>query len=155
MQRTTAIVVSVAILAVALIGAAFLFTHKPNPEPAPVDRLQHAKDAEIACLEGGGTWNPYAPVWEPKCEHSEPTTAAPPVEAPSTSDSGGSSTQPSRSAKEFVGNMTIGEIGEFCGAVQQGGYAAGLSRVLQKGLGPSTTPSAEEVYDALLSHCVF
>jgi hypothetical protein len=93
-QRTTAIVAGAAILAVAVIAAAFLFTHKPEPEPTSADPFQHARDAEIACLEGGGSWvagknADGIRIMGGYCEHSEPTSATPAGEALSTSDGGG------------------------------------------------------------------
>ena len=52
MNRTTGIVVmvSVALLSVAILVAAYMFTHKPEPD--------QSNAARIACYEGGGTWVP-------------------------------------------------------------------------------------------------
>jgi hypothetical protein len=128
MQRNGIIaLVSVAILSVAGIVAAYMFTHKPQPEPEPFDPYEHSRAAEIACLEGGGTWNPNAPVWEPKCEHSEPTTAAPAVEAPSTSGGGGNGgkTIGEVYAEKWVNkNIGFAEQQTFCAGIAQLGYLA-------------------------------
>jgi hypothetical protein len=47
------VLVSVALVAMAGLVAAWLFTHKPEPEP--MTPVQHGKTPEVACLEGGGT----------------------------------------------------------------------------------------------------
>jgi hypothetical protein len=158
MQRNGVVVlVSVALLSAAGIVAAYFFTHKPEPEPGPVDLYEHSRAAEIACLEGGGSWNPNAPVWEPKCEHSEPTTAAPPVEAPSTSDGGGN-------GGKTIGDLAFGtpeqwvnkninatEQAKFCLILPQVGYDAAL-RAWQSGW-DAPYPPAKKVFNEILSRC--
>jgi hypothetical protein len=55
MQRNGVVVlVSVALVAVAGIVAAYLFTHKPQPEPpsAGEEFIQRVHEEKVACLEG-------------------------------------------------------------------------------------------------------
>jgi hypothetical protein len=88
MQRNGVVILaSVALAAVAIIVAAYFVTHKPEAEPKPVDLYKQAHAAEIACLEGGGSWvagknADGQPSLSGYCEHSEPT-AAPVVASPS------------------------------------------------------------------------
>ena len=62
MDKNVTILVATVILAVAILGAAFMFTQKSaspsggTPSSTPLTNPLQA--AEIACLEGGGTWAP-------------------------------------------------------------------------------------------------
>jgi hypothetical protein len=144
MQRTTAFVVGAAILAVALVGAAFLFTHKPKPEPKSVgeEYAQQRHEAEVACLEGGGSWVP-GEFGGTTCEHSEPT-AAPATSGGTTS--GGIQTV-EKTPKQIVDETySLAEQRQFCvAAISLGYYEA---RRMWKG------PQAKAVFDELASRCV-
>ena len=158
MQRNVVVLVSVALLSVAGIVAAYMFTHKPEPDPEPVDLYEHAHAAEIACLEGGGSWVPGGLGWTMICEHSEPTTAAPAVEPPSTSDGGGSGGKTIGdiaygTAEQVVNKMfNAAEQQEFCLAVYQLGYAPALSAFRRGWDAP--WPPAQQVFTEAFSRCV-
>jgi hypothetical protein len=167
MQRNGIVVlVSVALLSVAGIVAAYLFTHKPQPEPlsAGEKAIQQAHEERVACLEGGGSWDPNAPLrGEPSCQHSEPTTAAPAVEEPSTSDGGGSGGSGGRTigealngtwgtAEQVVNHFTAAERQAFCSLVYQLGYAPALRVFERKWNAPH--PPAQEVFDEAVSRCL-
>jgi hypothetical protein len=162
MQRNGVVVlVSVALLSVAGIVAAYFFTHKPEPEPEPVDLYEHSRAAEIACLEGGGSWVPGALGGTMTCEHSEPTTAAPPVEAPSTSDGGGSGGKTIQEVaygtpEQAVNRMfTPAEQAQFCSLAIQAGFDAALRAWMSAWDTPGTTRSyAKEVFMEATSRCV-
>lgn len=48
MDKNASIIIGAAILAVAIVAAAFMFTHKPADKPD--------NSAQVACLQGGGNW---------------------------------------------------------------------------------------------------
>ena len=85
-MRPTAIValVGVALVSTAMLIAAYFFTNKPELETGLVDLHEHARSAEIACLEADGTWvagttADGGQVTGVTCEHSQPTKPAPVV----------------------------------------------------------------------------
>ena len=63
MDKNVTILIATVIVALAILGAAFMFTHESEPAKAPPPTYNN--DQEIACLEGGGTWN----LGSQACEH--------------------------------------------------------------------------------------
>jgi hypothetical protein len=102
MQRNGIVVLaSVALAAVAIIVAAYMFTQEPQPEPLSAGEkfIQQAHEERVTCLEGGGTWVRDPFVGSGTCGHSSVEPAAPAVEAPSTSDGENAQGLPSGSPK--------------------------------------------------------
>jgi hypothetical protein len=164
MQRNGVVVlVSVALLSVAGIVAAYFFTHEPEPEPmSAYDRaVQQAHEAKIACIESGGNWTvPVGgTVGSGTCEHSNVEPTAPPVEAPSTSGGGGSGGKTAQELFSPTAEQIVDEIFSaseqrgFCSAVEQVGYTAAL-RAWKRGYDRHTNPSAEEVFIEAFSQCL-
>jgi hypothetical protein len=165
MQRNGIVVLgSVALATVAIIVAAYLFTHKPQPEPLSAGEkyIQQAHEERVACLEGGGSWDPNAPLrGEPSCQHSEPTTAAPAVEPPSTSDGGGSGGKTIQelaygTPEQYVNRQfTPAELAQFCSIAIQAGFDASLRGWMSGWHVPGTSRSyAKEVFMEAASRCV-
>jgi hypothetical protein len=95
------------------------------------------------------------------CEHSEPTTAPPAVEPPSTSDGGGSGGRTIGDAlngtwgtAQQVVNHTFSaaEQAKFCSIVFQVGYAPAL-QAFKRGY-DAPYPPAEAVFTEAFSRCV-
>ena len=139
MQRNGILVLlSVALVSVAGIVAAYFFTHKPEPEgPSALDQAtERLHEEKVACLEGGGTWHDEA--WATvKCEHSEPATA------PSTSGSGSSA---ATIAEQVDATYSIAEQRAFCVSAQGLGYTT--TRRIWKAQG------TQDVFDELWARCL-
>jgi hypothetical protein len=57
-QKYVAGIIIAVVLAVAILGGAFILRPKPAPEPSPaLPTIHFDNSAEIACLEGGGEWD--------------------------------------------------------------------------------------------------
>jgi hypothetical protein len=147
MQRNgVVLLVSAALVSVAVLVAAYFFTHKP--EPSESDQFwEHQNAAEIACLEGGGTWNRLG-----GCQHSSVASAAPAVEAPSTSDGGGSGGG-RLTVEEYVDQTwSVAEQAGFCVAAQGLGYTAALRQWTHGN--PVSYPPPKKVFVELFSRCL-
>ena len=159
MQRNGIIILaSVALAAVAIIVAAYIFTHKPEPEgPSAYDQsVERAHEERVACLEGGGTWDQFL-----GCQHSSVASAAPAVEAPSTSAGGGNGGggNGGQTIEEFVTENIVDQMlpnlaqqAKFCVGVDQLGYFTAL-QAFKRGYG-AQTPPAQKVFAEAFSRCV-
>jgi len=69
MEKSVAIIIGATILALAIVAAAFMFTHKSSSPAPPGASAVSGLTPEIACLQGGGTWmNKQFPGME-YCQH--------------------------------------------------------------------------------------
>ena len=140
MQRIGVIILaSVALVAVAIIVAAYMFTHKPEPEVP--DLLQRVHQEKVACLEGGGTWeNPGGSSFGGTCKHPSVESAAPAV---------GTS---SMSAEQIVDTFSAADQAKFCSSANQLGFPLALST--WKSEWDAESPPAEQVFEEAYSRCI-
>lgn len=157
MNRTTGIVVSVALLSVAGLVAAYLFTHKPEPEgPSVIDQsIERAHEEKVACLEGGGTWLPGINSCQQRIGQP-PSTASGLTGGIVGSFGGGSGEQTIGEylTEQIVDQMlpNMAQQAKFCVTVDQLGYFAAL-QAFKRGY-DAQTPSAQKVFAEAYSRCV-
>ena len=87
MQRNGFVVLAtVALAAVAMIVAAYLFSHKPKPEASSVfdQTAERWHEERVSCLEGGGIWVHGGFDDQGTCGYSSVGAAAQAIDAPST-----------------------------------------------------------------------
>jgi hypothetical protein len=88
MQRNGLFVLATAVLAaVAMIVAAYLFSHKPKPKPGASSVFDQTAERwheeRVTCLEGGGIWVHGGFDGQGTCGYSSVEAAASAVDAPS------------------------------------------------------------------------